>query len=356
MDDHLQLLSLRPAAGHLDCLTLERGRLAAQGWMFEPGHLFERIDAYLDGRPAGNVPEVSRPDVEQAFAWNDGAKPSAFELDLDLHGTLPARLDLVGHIAGGLSARLSCFLPAKIDGSMPQPPDPLAERVSGLHGPVFRTQGLKMYTDLMDQMTRLGISVPRRMLDWGCGCGRVASYFIARLPQVRFAGCDIDGEAIQWCSRHLAGDFVRVAPAPPTPFEDGSMDLIVACSVLTHLGVEEQERWLREMKRILAPGGWFLASTSGEFMFQLARRKRPRSWLHSAWKRLRGKGRFPQHLSGILDAEHDRALDGIAPTGYYRRTFQSRAHTIKACSRHFQVVDYLERGLNGHQDLVILRR
>jgi SAM-dependent methyltransferase len=213
-----------------------------------------------------------------------------------------------------------------------------------------------MFTDLMDQMARLRIPVPRRMLDWGCGCGRVASYFIARLPQVKFAGCDIDGEAIEWCKRHLAGDFVRVDPTPPTPFGEGSMDLVVACSVLTHLGADDQQRWLREMRRILAPGASFLASTNGEFMFRLARGKRPRGGLRSAWKRLTGARGLPADLSGIIDAQRDRALDGIAPRGYYRATFQSRAHVIEACSKHFQVVDYVERGLNGHQDLVILRR
>jgi hypothetical protein len=36
--------------------------------------------------------------------------------------------------------------------------------------------------------------------------------------------------------------------------------------------------------------------------------------------------------------------------------FQSRAHTIEVCSAYFDVVDYVERGLNGHQDLVVLRR
>jgi SAM-dependent methyltransferase len=355
MHDAMQLLNVRPAAGHLDRLTLAGGHLAARGWMFEPGHTFERVDAYLDGRPAGPVFPVNRADVGKAAAWAN-AKPSGFGLEVDLDGTTPARLDLVGCVAGAPVARLSCFLPSETDGVLPQPPEQLTKRVAGLHGPVFRTQGLKMFTDLVDQMARLGIPATGRILDWGCGCGRVASYFVARLPQAKFTGCDIDGEAIEWCRRHLRGEFVRVDPTPPTPFADSAVDVIVACSVLTHLGAADQDRWLREMRRILAPGGSFLASINGDFTFKFTRRRGLWQKVRSAWRWLRGAGRPPRELSGIWDARLDRALDGIAPRGYYRAVFQSRSHTIDTCSRYFQVLDYVERGLNGQQDLVILRR
>jgi SAM-dependent methyltransferase len=239
---------------------------------------------------------------------------------------------------------------------MPLPPQKLAMRVSKMHGAEFRAQGLKMFTDLMDQMARLGIPAAGRILDWGCGCGRVASYFLARLPEARLIGCDIDAQAIEWCSQHLAGNFMRVDPQPPTPLTDAAADVIVACSVLTHLAAAEQDRWLREMRRVLAPGGSFLASTSGEFMFQLKQGSGLRAKVRSAWQRLAGAGGSPRKLSGIRDTKRDRALDGIAPRGYYRAVFQSRAHTVEACSKYFQVVDYVERGLNGHQDLIILRR
>ena len=190
------------------------------------------------------------------------------------------------------------------------------------------------------------------MLDWGCGCGRVARYFLSRVPEIQFTGCDIDGEAIEWCRRDLGGTFFRVDPAPPTPFADGTADVIIACSVLTHLVAADQDRWLKEMSRILAPGGTFLASTNGDFTFQLAGGRGRRARLQAAWRRLTGAGR----LSGINDTKLDRTLDGIAPKGYYRAVFQSRAYTIDTCSKYFQVLDYVERGLNGHQDLVILRR
>lgn len=352
----MELLSVRPSAGHLDRLMLERGRLSAYGWMFQPGHAFERIDAYLDDQPAGAATLVSRPDVEQALAWATGSRPSGFKVEIALAGAPPARLDLVGHVTDAPPARLSCFVPAEADGKWPQPPTELAMRVSKLHGPAFRAQGLKMFTDLMDQMARFGISPGGRLLDWGCGCGRVATYFLARLPGTKFIGCDIDGQAIEWCRHNLPGEFVRVDPVPPTPLADAAVDVIIACSVLTHLVAADQDRWLQEMRRILAPGGHFLASTNGDFMFQMGRRKHLGGRVQSMLQRLARLGRAPGPLSGIRDSRLDRALDGIAPPRYYRAVYQSRAHTIEACSKYFEVLDYVERGLNGHQDLIVLRR
>jgi SAM-dependent methyltransferase len=258
----------------------------------------------------------------------------------------------VGRIADAPDARLSCFVPSERDLQVPQSPPELAKRVSKMEGAEFRTQGLKMFTDLMDQMTRLGIHATGRILDWGCGCGRVASHLPARLGEAKLIGCDIDAQAIEWCRQHIAGEFMRVDPHPPTPFGDAAADVIVACSVLTHLGAQDQERWLREMHRVLAPGGSFLASTNGDFTFQLARGRGRWAKVRSAWTRLTGAGT----LCGIRDTQLDRTLSGIAPRGYYRAVFQSRAYTIDTYSKYFQVLDYVERGLNGHQDLVILRR
>jgi SAM-dependent methyltransferase len=213
-----------------------------------------------------------------------------------------------------------------------------------------------MFTDLVDQMARWGIPARGRILDWGCGCGRVSHYLLTRLPEAQVVGCDIDEQAIAWCRAHLGAGFVRVDPMPPTPFAAGSVDLVIACSVVTHLGAAVQEAWWGEMRRLLAPGGYFLASTHGEYAFQLAQRGGAGGKPRSLWQRLGGSGPAVRRLSGLVDAAHDPALDGIAPPGYYRGVFQSRAHTLEVCARWFEVVDYVERGLNGHQDLVVLRR
>ena len=340
----------------MDVLAVAAGRLVVHGWLFQPGRKFDAVTAHLDGVRVGPVRIVERPDVAEAFAWAEQAQPSSFALEIDLAGPTPARVDVLGCVGGTPTARLSCFMSLPDDVDVPDPPDYLQERVSALHGPAFRAQGLRMFTDLVDQMARLGIPTAGRILDWGCGCGRVTRHFLARVPDATIVGGDIDAESMTWCARHFGGRFVQVGPMPPTPFDDGTFDVVVACSVLTHMSAAVQEAWLAEIRRIVPPGGHFLASTQGEYAFQLAHPEMVGGASRSLVRRFVGTRLGGPRLEGIDDTTLDPALDGIAPPGYYRGVFQSRTHTLEVCERYFALVDYVERGLNGHQDLVILRR
>jgi hypothetical protein len=46
-------------------------------------------------------------------------------------------------------------------------------------------------------------------------------------------------------------------------------DIVTSWSVLTHLRRDVQLDWLKEMSRIIAPGGLFSASVSGESLLNL---------------------------------------------------------------------------------------
>jgi len=64
-----------------------------------------------------------------------------------------------------------------------------------------------------------GFAAFPRILDFGCGCGRVARY-TSRLPGIALSGCDIDADNAAWCAAHLPGAFVPTKIHPPTPFPD----------------------------------------------------------------------------------------------------------------------------------------
>jgi SAM-dependent methyltransferase len=71
---------------------------------------------------------------------------------------------------------------------------------------------------------------------------------------------------VAWCDEHLP--FAAVARnelEPPLPYDDASFDLVYAFSVITHLSEALQREWLREIRRVLKPGGLFLFSTLGEY-------------------------------------------------------------------------------------------
>lgn len=92
------------------------------------------------------------------------------------------------------------------------------------------------------------------VLDWGCGCGRIARHMPALTP-ARIIGRDIDAYTVRWCARHLDGDFRVSAMQPPLDIGAASIDFVYGFSVLTHLTAPMQAVWLAELGRVLRPGG-----------------------------------------------------------------------------------------------------
>jgi SAM-dependent methyltransferase len=165
-------------------------------------------------------------------------------------------------------------------------------------------------------------------------------HFLALPGGLKVHGCDIDGEAVEWCGQNLdSGEFSVIPPFPPTSYPDSSFDLIIGFSVFTHLTREAQGAWLSEMSRLIAPGGLFLASVHGESVTGDQVPERIQDLMRK----------------GILDDAQDATLNGIAPDGYYRGVYQTHEYTLREYSRYFEVLDYIKRGVGNRQDLVVMR-
>ena len=109
----------------------------------------------------------------------------------------------------------------------------------------------------------------KRILDFGCGCGRVLRFFENRPLSCRLFATDIDEEAVSWCGNNLASlaTFSRNGDQPPLEFESDFFDLILAISVFTHLPEALELSWLSELLRVAKPGAILLLSFHGERLF-----------------------------------------------------------------------------------------
>jgi SAM-dependent methyltransferase len=94
----------------------------------------------------------------------------------------------------------------------------------------------------------------RRILDVGCGTGTMLGY-LTRYGQVQ--GIDADEEAVRFCMERGVTNVQQVTSAS-LPFADGAFDLITMLDVLEH--IEDDAGTLRELYRILRPGGVILIS------------------------------------------------------------------------------------------------
>ncbi|HVL56920.1 MAG TPA: methyltransferase domain-containing protein [Burkholderiaceae bacterium] len=99
------------------------------------------------------------------------------------------------------------------------------------------------------------IAAPRpTLLDVGCGTGANLAALADRSEPI---GIDLAPEAIAFCRRR---GLMRtlVGSADRLPFADGGFDVALSCDVLSHWSLSDKAAALREMQRVLRPGGTLL--------------------------------------------------------------------------------------------------
>lgn len=116
-----------------------------------------------------------------------------------------------------------------------------------------------------------------RVLDLGCGCGKVARFFVAG-DAASYLGIDVFKPAVEWCRRAFAcfsrfsfvhmnirsGLYNPAGTIPPEaatlPVGDGTIDLAICASLFTHLPEPAFRRYLAELRRCLSGAGRALIS------------------------------------------------------------------------------------------------
>jgi SAM-dependent methyltransferase len=94
----------------------------------------------------------------------------------------------------------------------------------------------------------------KEILDAGCGSGLILKQLGNPAKRV---GVDLAPEAIAFC-RQRGLDNVYQADICALPFVDRSFDIVICSSVLYHQWVKDVAGALREMHRVLRPGGLLL--------------------------------------------------------------------------------------------------
>jgi len=112
---------------------------------------------------------------------------------------------------------------------------------------------------------------PSRILDIGCGTGRLLKAASVRWPDAELSGVDPAEGMIAEAKRLNPGGEFKVASAELLPFADEAADLVLS-SLSFHHWID-QERGQQEIARVLRPGGWFCLADHTFVLTRLAARK-----------------------------------------------------------------------------------
>lgn len=122
-----------------------------------------------------------------------------------------------------------------------------------------------------------GLQPTHRILDIGCGIGRMAIPFTSYLTTGSYEGLDVVPSGIRWCQKNITAKYPKLrfqvadiynkmynpggrfeCAQYRFPFADGEFDVVFLVSVFTHLLPRDMEHYVSEISRVLRPGGKLL--------------------------------------------------------------------------------------------------
>lgn len=156
---------------------------------------------------------------------------------------------------------------------LPLPPMPL--RAAGPHFRSNRDFVAAAYAEARRLVNLHALDKDTRLVDLGCGAGRLAIGIAAELGAIRsYCGIDVGAPVIDWCQRHLApnapfAEFRRIdvynERYNPTgaevgqgyrlPVGDAGADTVYAYSLFSHMVASDVVAYLAEIGRVLDDGG-----------------------------------------------------------------------------------------------------
>lgn len=184
----------------------------------------------------------------------------------------------------------------------------------------------------------------RRILDFGCGHGRVLRVIRAAFPEAAITAGDILEPAAMFCARTFkATPLVTSDDFDSLSLADDPYDLIWLGSIFTHLNNDQFIALLRALKCGLTDRGILVFTTAGAFVSRLIRQGDSR-------------GVGEAGAVAMLKA-YDSSGFGYAPyVGWTRpwgRTIAKPSWVTAAIEEvGLQLVLYTERGWGGRQDVI----
>ena len=223
----------------------------------------------------------------------------------------------------------------------------------GFDGAYWLT-GLEDYLKVMQVAEKQNVK-PQSVFDFGCASGRLIRHFAAQSNVSEIWGSDINRRHIRWLYEHLPQTvkplFNHCIPSLPLP--DGSIDIVTAFSVFTHIDTFETS-WLAEIRRILSPNGFAYLTVHNEATWIALRDQIDNEANRLVQSIIRVDPEFKTQIQNDLPS--DRLVYRFSQMGPYRaQVFHSNKYLENVWGRFFKVVQILDLH-HVRQSVVVLQR
>jgi SAM-dependent methyltransferase len=160
----------------------------------------------------------------------------------------------------------------------PVPPASMITHITGVRDDhaklrtMYVQNGAALAADTYDIPLEIGFDLQRQdcsIVDLGCGCGRIATFLAPWLEHTQFLGLDVWRPGIVWATKNITASYesyrfqclakggtkYQAHVVYPLPVDGPTTDYVISTSLFTHLGMGACDGYLRELGRILKPGG-----------------------------------------------------------------------------------------------------
>jgi SAM-dependent methyltransferase len=205
---------------------------------------------------------------------------------------------------------------------------------------------------IVGEMVRGLRKVPRTILDFPCGAGRVTRHLRAFFPQSRVFACDLYEQHVNFCVTELGAEGIMSKENFDELDFGVQFDLIFCGSLLTHLPENLFRPALRLLSRSLTEEGIAIVTLLGRHAEYVQTHK---------WKYLDDE-LFAVAASTVTDAgfgfvDYDRAILSKFDRQARYGIALTRPHWILKIAEEdsqTRVLSFAERGWDNHQDVLVI--
>ena len=234
-------------------------------------------------------------------------------------------------------------------------------RFTGKSGDDTLAEGHSLAAELKVQyeIHRGPLTPDTRILEFGCGWGRIIRFFLKDVRPDNLWGIDCNEELVSFCKQSNPGcNFERNDPLPPTDLADQSFDLIYAYSLFTHLSEPAHLGWLAELRRLLAPGGLLVVTVRPRhFISYCGKLTNDTELSHESQASL--VGMFADTESALRDYDAGRfCYEPYRSSSYgddWGEACISRPYVERRWADRFELLGFIEDLTRFKQHLVVLR-